>query len=73
MKLRKEDLDTIEKMVSKMGIKSLKKFSEKVSLSAANEEDKKVIVDFIIKREKKLAELISPMAENGEFKCSEIG
>ena len=60
-------------MISKMGQKSLEKFSEKVSLSAVEEEDKRVITDMIIKREKELAELISPMAENGELKRSEIG
>jgi len=73
MRLRKKDLDTISKMISKMGSKSLEKFSEKLSLSPADEEDKKIITDFIIKREKELAELISPMAENGELKRSEIG
>ena len=52
---------------------SNEKFSEKVSLSPADEEDKKVITDFIIKREKELAGLISPMAENGELKRSELG
>ncbi len=73
MKLRKKDLDTISKMISKMGSKSLEKFGEKVSLSAVEEDDKKRITDFIIKREKELAELISPMAENGELKRSEMG
>jgi len=59
-------------MISKMGVKSLEKFSLSVSLSVADEEDKKVITDFIIKREKELACYVSPIAQNAEIKSLEL-